>query len=243
MGAGVSPNWDRLATLAAQILACPLCERWSSVPPPEPFWVGSDYRVGGIVLLARNPADKGGRSLPPEPLATLQRLRQSESQDEFRQWSEWRRRDTVNRPWKQWNDAFGPATRGVVGPSELAWLNVLPARTSGNARPTREQFDHGREAHLRPVLEALDPESVVWRYVEAGQALELLKSESRHLVGHVARDGRNLRRTCRPRTDQRRAPEADNRLVGVGTPRDRDLFLAGISLLGDASNIGVAVPS
>ena len=77
------PDWGRLAELAAAIMTCPRCEEWTSTKPPEPFWVGPDYRRGGIVLLAPNPADKGGRPLPPEAQQRLDRLRDSHAVEDF----------------------------------------------------------------------------------------------------------------------------------------------------------------
>lgn len=129
----------RLAELAGAILTCAECDQWSSTKPPEPFWVGPDYRRGGIVLLARNPADKGGRPLPPEAQKLLDLLRDSGTAEDFRAWADWRRQDMQSRwsdgkPWDQWANAFKPATLGIASPNELAWLNVLPARTAGNAK-------------------------------------------------------------------------------------------------------------
>lgn len=176
------PDWGRLAELAAAILACPECEQWSSIKPPEPFWVGPDYRRDGIVLLARNPADKRGRPLPPEARAQLERLLDSHAEKDFRVWADWRRQDMQRRwfdgkPWDQWATAFGPATRGVVSPDELAWLNVLPARTAGDKRPPDDQLQHGRDEHLRPVLRELRPNHIIWRFVHAQRAVVHLKGD------------------------------------------------------------------
>jgi hypothetical protein len=176
------PHWGRLAELAGAILICPQCEEWSSTKPPEPFWVGPDYRRGGIVLLARNPADKGGRPLPPQAQELLDRLRASHAEEDFRAWADWRRQDMPSRwsdgrPWPQWATAFEPATRGVASPNELAWLNVLPARTAGDKRPPDFQLQHGRDDHLRPVLQELRPQHIVWRYVHARKAAAHLKRE------------------------------------------------------------------
>ena len=179
-----SVEWSRLAGLARSILTCPDCIRWSSTKPPEPFWVGPGYKPGGIVLLARNPADKGGRPLPPDALKLLDELAKSGSTDDFRAWSEWRRRDmqrrwSDGRPWDQWARAFAPATRGAASVNELAWLNVLPARTAGNAKPSAQQLLHGENAHLRPVLEELEPSDIVWRYADAQKAVVRLKDSLR----------------------------------------------------------------
>jgi hypothetical protein len=100
------PDGGRLAELAGAILTCPDCERWSSTKPPEPFWVGADYRRGGIVLLARNPADKGGRPLPREAQALLKPLRDAGTAKDFRAWADWRCQDmqvrwSDGRPWDQ----------------------------------------------------------------------------------------------------------------------------------------------
>ncbi len=176
------PDWGRLAELAGAILTCTECERWSSTKPPEPFWVGSDYRREGIVLLARNPADKGGRPLPPRAQELLDLLRDSGTAEDFRAWANWRRRDMQSRwsdgkPWDQWANAFKPATLGVASPNELAWLNVLPARTAGNTKPPDDQLQHGRDKHLRPVLQELRPHHIVWRYVDAQKAAVHLKRE------------------------------------------------------------------
>jgi hypothetical protein len=176
------PDWGRLAVLAGSILACPKCQEWSSTKPPEPFWVGPDYRRGGIVLLARNPADKRGRPLPLEAQERLDRLRDSHTEEDFRAWADWRRQDMPSRwfdgkPWDQWATAFEPATRGVASSNELAWLNVLPARTTGNNGPREYQLEHGRDDHLRPVLQELRPNQIVWRYVAAQKAAAHLKRE------------------------------------------------------------------
>jgi hypothetical protein len=176
------PDWGRLAELAAAILTCPRCEEWTSTKPPEPFWVGPDYRRGGIVLLARNPADKGGRPLPPEAQQRLDRLRDSHAVEDFRAWADWRRRDMPSRwfdgkPWNQWATAFEPAIRGVAFPSDLAWLNVLPARTAGNGAPPTYQLQHGQDTHLRPVLQEQRPKHIIWRYMHAERAAARLKHE------------------------------------------------------------------
>jgi hypothetical protein len=177
-----APDSGRLAELAAAILTCPQCETWTSTKPPEPFWVGPDYHRGGIVLLARNPADKGGRVLPPDAQELLDRLRDFGAEEDFRAWSDWRRRDIERRwfdgqPWDQWAKAFRPATHGVASPSELAWLNVLPARTARNKGPGSDRLQHGRDEHLRPVLLELRPKHIIWRYAGARRALEHLNRE------------------------------------------------------------------
>ncbi len=202
------PDWGRLAELAGAILTCAECERWSSTKPPEPFWVGSDYRRGGVVLLARNPADKGGRPLPPEAQELLDLLRDSGTAEDFRAWADWRRRDVQSRwsdgkPWDQWAGAFGPATRGVASPNELAWLNVLPARTAGDSRPRGYQLRHGRDEHLRPVLLELRPNDIVWRYEHARQAVVHLKQE----LGGAWRTDLGMK--------GRRAKEADRDSINV----------------------------
>jgi hypothetical protein len=176
------PDWERLAELAAGILTCPQCERWSSTKPPEPFWVGSDYRRGGIVLLARNPADKDGRPLPPEAQGWLGRLRDSHAEEDFRAWADWRRHDMLSRwsdgkPWDQWANAFKHATHGAASPNKLAWLNVLPACTAGDSPPPNDQLQHGRDEHLRPALQELRPKHIIWRYADAQRATVHLKSE------------------------------------------------------------------
>jgi hypothetical protein len=143
-----------------------------------------DYRRGGIVLLARNPADKGGRPLPPEAQALLERLRDSGAAEDFRAWVDWRCQDMQSRwsdgkPWDQWTNAFAPATRGIASPNELAWLNVSPARTAADTPPPHSQLRHGRDTHLRPVLQELRPNDLVWRYGAAQQAAVLLQHELR----------------------------------------------------------------
>lgn len=178
------PDWARLGELARGILTCPECVGWSRAKPPEPFWVGPAYERSGIVLLARNPADKGGRALPPEALRLLGVLAETGSADDLRAWSDWRRRDMKSRwfdgrPWDQWARAFEPATRGVVAAEELVWLNVLPARTAGDALPKAQQLEHGQNAHLRPILEELQPGVIVWRYADAQKAAVRLKQSLR----------------------------------------------------------------
>lgn len=176
------PDWGRLAELAAAILTCPQCEEWTNTKPPEPFWVGPEYRRDGIMLLARNPADKGGRPLPPEAHELLDRLRESHAKEAFRAWADWRLRDMQSRwfdgrPWDQWATAFKHATRGVASPNELAWLNVSPARTAGNGAPSDDWLQHGQDEHLRPVLQELRPKHIIWRYAHAQRAAAQLKRE------------------------------------------------------------------
>ncbi|HZC99238.1 MAG TPA: hypothetical protein VFA46_03325 [Actinomycetes bacterium] len=56
-------------------------------------------------------------------------------------------------------------------------MNVLPARTAGDAAPSESQLRHGREQHLRLTLQELRPNDIIWRYVGAQNAAKLMKRE------------------------------------------------------------------
>lgn len=162
-------DWQRITDEAVSILTCEVCAAASTDGLPQPFWVGEDYRPGGVVLVARNPASK---ELPPAAKRLLERLREERNPVAFMEWSRWRIAHMTGKPWTQWKLAFSKAVAGCLAPEQLAWLNVAPFATRNDAAPSAELRLHGRDQHLAPMLiEVLCPVAVVTRYTAAEAAV------------------------------------------------------------------------
>jgi len=165
-------DWRRITDEAVRILTCEVCAAASVDGLPQPFWVGEDYRPGGVVLVARNPA---GKELLPPARRLLERLREERDPAAFMEWSRWRIAHMTGKPWTQWKLAFGKAVAGCRTPQQLAWLNVTPFATRNDAAPRAELRVHGRGQHLAPMLvEVLRPATVVTRYTAAEAAVSAI---------------------------------------------------------------------
>ena len=161
--------WQRLTDEAVRILCCQRCAAAGGGAASQPFWVGDAYEPGGVVLVGRNPA---GKPLPEPALQLLGRLRNEPSVAAFLDWSRWRIAHMTSTPWTQWRRAFAKVIDGFCTPKRLAWLNVVPFPTPGDARPSSAMLAHGRDEHLAPMLtEVLRPSIVVARYVDAARAV------------------------------------------------------------------------
>ncbi len=161
---GTAPDPDEAGAIAMGVLTCAWCVRDAVDGPPQPYWMGPECRVGGVVLLARNPATKTtydwSREQPTRDL--LARLTaQPGNGASFAEWSTFRIRD-VER-WTQYGDAYQQVLAGCLRLNQVAWLNVVPFRTPPNRAPSLRQRNHGLE-HLIPMLNLLNPAAVVTRY-------------------------------------------------------------------------------
>jgi hypothetical protein len=116
-------DWERVTAEAVRILTCEQCTTHAVDGLPQPFWVGEDYRPGGVVLVARNPASK---ELPTAAKRILQRLSDRRDQTTFIEWSRWRIEHVTGKPWRQWSMAFAKAVGGCQTPEQLAWLKRHP---------------------------------------------------------------------------------------------------------------------
>jgi hypothetical protein len=120
----------------------------------------------------RNPASK---PLPEDAGRLLERLRAAPSPAGFAEWSAWRIGHMTGKPWTQWQRAFSKAVAGCWQPNQLAWLNVVPARTVNDSAPNAALCDHGRRVHLAPMLtEVLQPAAVITRYTAAADAVSTI---------------------------------------------------------------------
>jgi hypothetical protein len=122
--------------------------------------------------VARNPASK---PLPENAAQLLERLRAAPSPAGFAEWSAWRIGHMTGTPWTQWQRAFSRAVAGCWQPNQLAWLNLVPARTVNDRAPNAALCDHGRRVHLAPMLtEVLQPAAVITRYRAAADAVSTI---------------------------------------------------------------------
>jgi hypothetical protein len=189
-------DWQRVTDEAARILTCEICTEGSAHGLPQPFWVGPDYRPGGIVLVARNPA---GKPLPEDAGRLLERLRAAPSPAGFAEWSRWRIKHMTTKPWTQWQRAFAKAVDGCWQPNQLAWLNVVPVPSVNDATPNPAFCEHGRRVHLTPMLtEVLQPAAVITRYTAAADAVNTIPGPWQDggvfaINGRVASTGRTSR--------------------------------------------------
>jgi hypothetical protein len=121
-------DWNRVTTEAVRVLTCAQCTADAVDGLPQPFWVGEDYRPGGVVLVARNPASK---ELPPDAKRILQRLSERGDQATFLEWSRWRIEHMTGKPWRQWSMAFARQSKAARPRSSS------PGSTSAHSpRPT-----------------------------------------------------------------------------------------------------------
>jgi hypothetical protein len=130
-----------------------------------------DYTPGGLVLLAKNPADK---EVPEHIDGLLQQLKERPDEETFKAWSRARCSHMVSKPWVQWELAFELALGARFRPERLVWLNVVPYRTVGNAELDEPSLEHGRTRHLAPLLVLLEPARIVTRYHVAKNALRAM---------------------------------------------------------------------
>ncbi len=180
-------DWARVTAEAVKILDCGFCSQHADDAAPQPFWVGEAYQLGGLVLVARNPASN--KELPAAAKQLLRELHRDRSQAAFATWSRWRIAHMIGGPWTQWRRAFEPAVHGFAVPEQLAWLNVVPFCTNDNAVPTKAMLAHGRAEHLAPMLALLRPDAVITRYQDAGLAVAQIPGPWQHAEA-LCLDGR-----------------------------------------------------
>lgn len=163
-----SLDWNEAGEVALGIANCTTCAAVATGGPPQPYWIGPQFRPGGAIWLAQNPGSGGLKNPAREQefRSEFDRFAKSGgSGDAFRRWSVYRIDDL--RHWGQ-DYAFRGVFDGCLEPEEVAWLNVVPVRGDR----WRGVLDHAIDAHLRPMLGLLAPRVVVARYRAAADAAQ-----------------------------------------------------------------------
>jgi hypothetical protein len=135
----------------------------------RPTWIGSEYRVGGVLLLAKNPA--GGSAvhrLASHPLDTifadaLKRLRERQDIESYRSWRNVQLQVMIDERngWRVWrNSALAVIKNLGVSEHAVAFGNLVPFRVEGN-RPTASEKERGLNQDVSHVVTLLEPSLIV----------------------------------------------------------------------------------
>lgn len=135
----------------------------------RPTWIGKGYRVGGVLLLGKNPA--GGSvsrrdvSHPSDHdfASALERLADTRDIKSYRAWRDVAQPRAMST-WRIWNIsalAIIHALRPLVcDPYSVAFGNLVPFRTSGN-KVMADEFRRGWERDVGLVVRLLKPRLIV----------------------------------------------------------------------------------
>jgi hypothetical protein len=135
----------------------------------RPTWIGRDYRVGGVLLLAKNPA--GGspvHRLASHPLDVifadaLRRLHERQNIASYRSWRDVQLQvmSDERNGWRIWrNSALAVIKNLGVSEHAVAFGNLVPFRVEGN-KPNATEKKRGWKKDISNVVTLLAPRLIV----------------------------------------------------------------------------------
>ena len=150
-------------------------------------YVGASFRTGGVVLMAINPgggSDKYKKTVEDERLCpALQRLQDSSPQmaavaagEVFQNYIE------VLPTWNLWR-IVNPVLKATdTDINSIAFLNVVPFRTKGDAKPHVKARNFSWAKIVSPLLSVLKPSQIIALGKKAGDVLQKYRTEDWELV-------------------------------------------------------------
>lgn len=135
----------------------------------RPTWIGRDYRVGGVLLLAKNPA--GGspvHRLASHPLDTifadaLRRLHERQDIASYRSWRDVQLQvmSDDHDGWRIWRHSALAVIKNLgVSEHAVAFGNLVPFRVEGN-KPNASEKERGWKKDISHVVTLLEPMLIV----------------------------------------------------------------------------------
>jgi hypothetical protein len=135
----------------------------------RPTWVGRDYKAGGVLLLAKNPAGGSAThrlaSHPSDPslAEALNTLKVNRDIKSYRSWREVQLRvmSDEHAGWRIWRNSAMPVIRSLeTSEHAIAFGNLVPFRTDGN-NVKAEEIRRGWQQDISHVVALLDPSLIV----------------------------------------------------------------------------------
>ncbi len=135
----------------------------------RPTWIGRDYRVGGVLLLAKNPA--GGSpvhrlaSHPQDAIFAdaLQRLHERQDIASYRSWRDVQLQVMCDERngWRIWRHSALAVIRNLgVSEHAVAFGNLVPFRVEGN-KPNASEKERGWKQDVSHLVTLLEPRLIV----------------------------------------------------------------------------------
>lgn len=163
---------------------------------PQPGFVGSNYRRGGLLFVAMNPGGGADENDPDDHkiYSALQRLRNADAKVRNEAFDE---ANVVHRlivpEWKIWANFVSPILRCTgITMQEVAYINLLKWRTQKSSGLER-LYGLSWEAHTCRQVEALAPGAVVAIGSDAGRVFDS-RYKGNIYIGTIPRAvGNNLR--------------------------------------------------
>jgi hypothetical protein len=135
----------------------------------RPTWIGKNYRIGGVLLLGKNPA--GGsvahRQVPHPSdrdfAPALAQLAGSGGISSYRAWRDLAQPSAMSS-WRIWTVSVGSVLGALrplgIGNDDIAFGNLVPFRTEGNAVKS-DEFVRAWDRDVRHVVTLLRPRLIV----------------------------------------------------------------------------------